>query len=126
MLHSDGAFRPFIQDIIQMKVNILDPIQYQCVGMDVYSLKQAFGNELSFHGAIDTQYILPHGNREQIIHEVKRCISALAHGEGYILSPCHNVQSDVNPANLILIYETALNYGEYPLKDTSILPPIIT
>jgi uroporphyrinogen decarboxylase len=70
LLHSDGAIRPFIRDIIASDVDILDPIQPRCSGMDLYALKRDFGDQLSFHGAVDTQTVLPYGNEEQVEAEV--------------------------------------------------------
>ncbi len=122
LLHSDGAIRPFIKDIIASGVDILDPIQPRCAGMDLYALKRDFGDRLSFHGAVDTQTILPFGNKEQVEEEVVRAIDALGKSGGLILAPVHNVQADVPPENLITVYKAIQDHGQYPLPDHDPLP----
>jgi uroporphyrinogen decarboxylase len=124
MLHSDGAFQPLIADLIDMGIDLLDPIQHFCKGMDVYELKAAFGERLSFHGAIDSQYVLPSSDARQIEKEVVRCIDGLGHGGGYILGPCHNVQADVPAVNIAVMFEQAREYGRYPLPKRAPIPPL--
>ena len=125
MLHSDGAIRPFIPDIIESGVDILDPIQPHCEGMELYNLKRDFGDRLVFHGAIDTQKTLPFGTPEEVAAETLRCIDALGRGGGYILAPVHNVQADVPPENLIAMCEAVKLHGKYPLPDRDPLPPVV-
>jgi uroporphyrinogen decarboxylase len=122
MLHSDGAIRDFIPDIIASGVEILDPIQPRCVGMDLYSLKEEFGSELTFHGAVDTQTVLPYGSKAEVEQETMRAIDALGKGGGLILAPVHNVQADVPPENLIHMFEIARDYGRYPLPEREPIP----
>jgi uroporphyrinogen decarboxylase len=113
MLHSDGAFRPFIPDIIQAGVDVLDPIQGFCPGMDLMGLKTDFGDQLVFHGGVDTQYYLPRGSVKEVVEETKRCIDILGPGGGLILGPSHFVQPDVPPENVAAMYRTAREYGRY-------------
>jgi uroporphyrinogen decarboxylase len=124
MLHSDGAIRPFIPDIIECGVDILDPIQPHCEGMELYSLKRDFGDRLVFHGAVDTQKVLPFGRPDQVEAETLRCVDALGRGGGYILAPVHNVQADVPPENLIAMCEAVKSHGQYPLPDRDPLAPV--
>ncbi|NQS91993.1 MAG: uroporphyrinogen decarboxylase, partial [Chloroflexi bacterium] len=113
MLHSDGAFRPFIQDMIDAGVDILDPIQHVCPGMELEGLKADFGDKLSFHGSVDTQYFLPRGSAEEVKEETKHCIDALGKNGGLILGPSHFIQPDVPPENVVAMYDTAREYGRY-------------
>lgn len=115
MLHSDGAIRPFIPDLLQDGIDLLDPIQPHCAGMDLIGLKRDFGDQLSFHGAIDTQQLLPFGTAEEVQAETRRCLQALAPGGGYILAPVHNVQADVPAENLLAMFQAAQASGRYPL-----------
>lgn len=124
MLHSDGAIRPFIPDIIESGVHILDPIQPHCEGMELYGLKRDFGDRLVFHGAVDTQRVLPFGNMAQVEAETLRCIDALGRGGGYILAPVHNVQADVPPENLIAMCRTVQEHGRYPIPEREPLEPV--
>ena len=116
MLHSDGAIRPFIQDMIDEGIDVLDPIQAYCTGMELDKLKQDFGERLSFHGSVDTQHFLPFGSAHEVAEETKRCIDALGPGGGLILGPSHYIQPDVPPENVVVMYQTAQEYGKYPLR----------
>jgi uroporphyrinogen decarboxylase len=115
MLHSDGAIRDFIPDLIEDGIEVLDPIQTSCTGMDVEILKRQFGEKLVFHGAIDAQQVLPFGNTEEVKQETIRIIKALGLGGGLILGPVHNVQPDVPPENLVAMCRAAAEFGQYPL-----------
>ena len=115
MLHSDGAIRPLIPDFIAAGIDLLDPVQPMCKGMDLELLKQDFGDRLSFHGGVDTQHFLPFGTPQQVADETKRCIDALGQGGGLILASSHYIQADVPPENVVAMYKTALEYGKYPL-----------
>jgi uroporphyrinogen decarboxylase len=124
MLHSDGAIRPFLADLIEDGVQVLDPVQPRCAGMDFYELKRDFGAALVFHGGVDTQEVLPFGTPQEVEADVLRCIDSLGKGGGLILAPVHNVQADVPPENLIRMCETAREQGVYPLPDRPPLPPV--
>ena len=116
MLHSDGAIRPLIPDFIAAGIDLLDPVQPACKGMDLELLKQDFGDRLSFHGSVDTQHFLPFGTPQEVAEETKRCIDALGQGGGLILTSSHYIQPDVPVENIISMYETARDYGKYPLS----------
>lgn len=124
MLHSDGAIRSFIPDLIECGVDILDPIQPHCSGMDLYELKRDFGDRIAFHGAVDTQEVLPFGTPEEVKAEVMRCLDALGPRGGYICAPVHNVQADVPPENLIAMCEAVREHGRYPLPEREPLPMV--
>ena len=116
MLHSCGNVRPFIPTWIEMGLDILDPIQPRARGMEPEGLKRDFGEQLIFHGGIDLQQVLPFGTAQEVQAEVRRYIQALGPGGGYIVSPAHNVQSDVPPQNLVAIRDAVEAYGYYPLN----------
>ncbi len=102
--HSCGAIRPFIPDLIELGVDILDPIQPASPGMQPENLKAEFGDRLSFHGGIDTQILLPRATLAQVAVEVRRYCDVLGSGGGYILAPAHLFQPDVPPENIIAVY----------------------
>jgi uroporphyrinogen decarboxylase len=112
-LHCDGSSRTIIREFIELGIDILNPIQPQCAGMDPRALKEAFGAEICFHGAIDTQSTLPFGTREDVVAEVKERIEVLGKGGGYILAPVHTVEADVPVENLLAVYEAARAFGRY-------------
>ena len=115
MFHTDGAIRPFIPEMIEAGLAVLNPVQPNCAGMDLADLKRDFGDRLVFHGAIDIQGVLPFGTPQQVRIAVRDAIQALAMGGGYILSPSHYVQSDTSPENIIAMTEAAHEFGKYPL-----------
>jgi uroporphyrinogen decarboxylase len=105
MLHSDGAIRDLIPDLIDLGSDILDPIQTGAVGMEPERLKRDFGDRLSFHGAIDTQTTLPFGTPEEVEAEVRHRVRTLGQGGGYIIAPSHTIQPDTSVANVLAMYK---------------------
>ncbi len=109
--HSDGGVRRILPDMIAAGIDVLNPIQWRCPGMEREGLKRDFGDRLIFHGAMDNQYTLPFGTVEEVRQEVLDNYRILGEGGGYILCPCHNIQS-VGPAeNVVAMYETGYEYG---------------
>jgi uroporphyrinogen decarboxylase len=115
-LHTCGSVYPVIGDFVELGVDILNPIQPMAADMDTKRLKQEFGDELVFWGGIDTQRVLPHGSQDDITEEVKRRLTDLAPGGGYIFSPAHNVQLGVSAQNLLHLYDMGRELGRYPLS----------
>lgn len=120
MLHSCGGIRPFIRDLVASGVQVLDPVQPQAQGMEGTALKRDFP-QLTFHGGVDTQHVLPHGNIAAVEAEVCRCLRAFAPGGGYILSAAHVVQPDVPPENLVAMCRAAQRWGRYPLDQVELM-----
>jgi uroporphyrinogen decarboxylase len=116
--HTDGAIVPLLPDIIDLGVDILNPIQVTASGMDdTRRLKQEFGNDLVFWGGIDTQQLLPFGTPQKVRADVQRRIWDLAADGGYVLSSVHNIQDDVSPENIIAMFDEAYTVGTYPLAN---------
>ena len=112
--HDDGANRVFLPDLVEMGIDILNPVQHTCPGMEMGALKRDFGKKICFHGAVDNQYVLPMGSEEAVRAEVRDCIDKLASdGTGYILAPCHNLQPVTPIENIVAMYDEAYNYGRY-------------
>lgn len=107
MFHSCGAILPLIDRLITFGIDILDPLQAAAKDMDPSVLKEQFGARICLHGGIDTQHLLPHGTPEEVNREVRRRIAVLGAGGGYILAPCHVLQTDVPTANILAMYEVA-------------------
>jgi uroporphyrinogen decarboxylase len=108
--HSDGAARPFIPGLIEAGIDILNPIQHVCPGMDREELKREYGDQLIFHGAIENQKVLPYGTTEDVRDETRRCLGTLGKGGGYIACSCHNVQPGTPIQNIITMIETVQNW----------------
>ena len=111
--HTCGSVVHLIPDLIEMGVDALNPVQVSAKGMDTERLKQEFGQDICFWGAIDTQRVLPFGEPEDTAREVKGRIDDLCPGGGYILCAVHNIQADVSPENICAMYDTAREYGRY-------------
>ncbi len=105
--HSCGAIRDLVPDLIEIGVDILNPIQVSAAGMDGAELKRAFGRDLVFWGGgVDTQRVLGTGTPDEVRAEVRRRIADLREGGGFIFAAVHNVQPNVPPANLVALWET--------------------
>ncbi len=109
--HSDGAIRPMIPEMIDLGIDILNPIQWRCKGMDREGLKRDFGDELVFHGAMDNQETLVRGSVADVVQEARDNLRILGEGGGYILAPCHNIQVVSPVENIIAMYETGYEEG---------------
>ncbi len=82
--------------------------------MDTRRLKKTYGQDIVFWGGgVDTQKILPFGTPEEVAEEVKRRIDDLAAEGGFVFAAVHNIQAYVPPANIVAMFETALDYGRY-------------
>jgi len=115
-VHSCGSIYDIIPDLIEVGVDILNPLQYGAAKMDRARLKKEFGEDLCFwEGGIDVQQVLPNASLDEIEEEVQRTIEIMAPGGGYVFVPTHNIQPDVTPDRLDKVYETALKYRRYPI-----------
>jgi len=115
MFHTDGAVLPLVDDFLDMNVDILNPVQTSVKGLeDTYALKESFGDRLSFHGAIDVQQMLPNASTEELEQEIARRVYDLGRNGGYILAPCHNIGHDIQPENVVTLFEKAREFGRDP------------
>jgi len=113
-LHSCGSVYQFLPDLIEMGVDILNPVQVSAKDMDTARLKKEFGNEIVFWGGgCDTQTVLPRGTPNDVREEVKRRIDDLAPGGGFVFTQVHNIQPGVPPENIAAAFEAALEFGTY-------------
>ncbi|MDI6755822.1 MAG: uroporphyrinogen decarboxylase family protein [Thermodesulfobacteriota bacterium] len=110
LLHSCGSLAAIIEDLIQIGVDILNPIQVSAAGMDPAVLKQRYGDRLAFWGAINSQHILPFGGVEDVKREVETRVEQLGKGGGYVLGAVHNIQPDVPVENILAMYQHAREY----------------
>jgi len=116
MFHSCGSIVNFIDRIIEIGADILDPIQVRAKGMDPVYLKKNYGDKICFHGSVDTQYTLPVGSVRDVEEEVKERIKILGKNNGFILAPSHVLQTDVPLENIIALYRTGYKYGNLYYK----------
>lgn len=114
--HTDGDIRPIIPDLVEIGLDILDPVQPEC--MNPVEIKEKFGDRLCLEKTIGTQSTLPFGMPEDVARLVKERIRALG-PSGIILGPCNAVLQDVPLENLLTLYETAKKYGKNSSLDPS-------
>jgi len=111
-MHSDGAVRPLIPKYIQAGVDILNPLQVNCAGMEPEGLKADFGRDLVFCGGVDV--LVPfEGSDEETKDAIKRAIDALGPGGGFIIGPTHNFSPHLPVEKMLFYFEFAKEYGRY-------------
>ena len=103
--HDDGAIRPLLLDLIETGIDVLNPIQWRCRGMDREGLAWDFGRSLVFHGGVDNQQTLPFGTPGDVKREVADNVRIFRKCKGYIVAPCHNLQPNTPTANILALYE---------------------
>jgi uroporphyrinogen decarboxylase len=112
--HSCGAIREIIPDLIEIGIDIINPVQVSAVGMESGALKRDFGKDMSFWGGlVDTQGVFTTGTPAQVRDDVRRRIDDLAPGGGLIAATVHNIQANVPPENIMAMWETLQEYGQY-------------
>ena len=108
-LHSCGAISEVLDDLIEIGVDIINPVQVAAKGMEIESLKERFGDRIVFWGGIATQKLLPQGSPEEGAETVRRTAKILGKGGGYVLCGTHNIQPEVPEENIITKYDTIIN-----------------
>ncbi len=111
--HDDGNVSRILPDLVDLGIDLLNPIQWRADGMERETLKRQYGERLAFHGAMDNQYTLPFGTVEEVRQEVRDNLRILGEGGGYILAPCHNLQPITPIENILAMYQTAYEEGWY-------------
>lgn len=108
--HSCGAIYDAIPDLIEIGVDILNPVQISSPNMQPEKLKKEFGEKLTFWGGgCDTQFILPHASISEIKRHVAENIKIFAKGGGYVFNQVHNIQQDIAPERIVALYQTAVD-----------------
>jgi uroporphyrinogen decarboxylase len=113
-MHSCGSVYDIIPDLIEIGVDILNPLQSTAAKMDLKKIKQEFGNDISlWGGGIDIQKLLPFASYQEIEDEVKRIIELLMPGGGFVFAPTHNIQANIEPERIDRAYQTAIRNRIY-------------
>lgn len=111
MYHTDGAARMFLPDLIdRVGIEILNPIQWRCPGMERRALVADFGPHIIFHGSIDNQQTLSFGTVDDVVREVHESVE-IYDGARWICAPCHNLQPVSPTANIVALYEAIHEAG---------------
>ncbi|MCP4401499.1 MAG: hypothetical protein GY801_29905 [bacterium] len=110
LFHTCGSVAGIIDDLIEIGVDALNPVQVAAAGMNPADLKRRYRGRMAFWGAIDTQHVLPHGSVEDVKKEVEERIERMGEGGGYVLSAVHNLQPDVPVENIVAMFRHARDY----------------
>lgn len=113
MQHCDGAVAPILGDWIEVGLQVFNPVQPNVPGHEPEDLKNNFGDQMSFWGAIDQQQLLPFGTTDQIEADVRSKIEVLGRGGGYMASPAHIIQSDTPMENVEAFIAAVKAHGVY-------------
>lgn len=119
IIHSCGSVYEAIPDLIEIGVDVLNPVQPMAKNMEPWRLKKEFGNDISFLGGFDIQQLLPRGTIDQVREGARKLIQEYAHGGGFIFATSHNIEPDTPPENIVAAFDAAYEYGRYPLSEPS-------
>lgn len=108
--HSDGNFTRLVPDLVEIDVNVINPVQPDC--MDAVALKREFGDRLALWGTVGTALLWDHGTPEQVRAEVRRRIETLGIGGGLLIAPAYDI--DFAPFENIVVFVEAVDaFGKY-------------
>jgi uroporphyrinogen decarboxylase len=110
LFHTDGSSRAFVPHLIEAGVDVLNPVQHVCPGMDRAALKADFGDKVLFHGGVENQRVLPYGTAEEVRAETRECLRTLGKDGGYIVCSCHNIQAGTPVENVLAMIETVQSW----------------
>jgi uroporphyrinogen decarboxylase len=114
LLHSCGAIRPLIGDLIEIGVDAINPVQLAAKGMDPHELKAEFGDRITFWGGgVDTQRILNMASPDVVKQEVKKNLEIFKPGGAYVFAQVHNILPDVPLDNILAMYEAYREFADY-------------
>jgi uroporphyrinogen decarboxylase len=111
--HSDGYIEPVIDDIIEVGVDLLNPIQPE--SMDPAHIKGRYGDRIGLWGTVSVQDTFPFRGPEEVAAEVRERIRTCGPGGGFLIAPTHNIQLDVPLDNIDAFYTAVTKYGTYPI-----------
>jgi uroporphyrinogen decarboxylase len=107
MHHSCGSVAALIPTLMEMGLNILEPIQVAAAGMDPAELAPKYGGRLCFHGSIDTQRTLPFGTPEDVRREVRQRVETFRPYGGFTIAPSQHLLEDIPTENIVAMYDEA-------------------
>ncbi len=112
--HSCGSVSLFIPHFAEIGYDVINPVQISAYDMEPCSLKNRFGDIMSFWGGLcNTQNTLPFGTLKQIRDEVRRNFECLKPGGGFVASNIHNITAEVPPQNIVAMFDAANEFGNY-------------
>lgn len=113
IMHSDGAVSKLLPRFHEMGVRVFNPVQPGVPGHSPREIKDGFGKDFCFWGAIDQQHLLPNGTDEELEADIREKIRILGAGGGYMISPAHIIQADVAPGRVEYFVHLCQELGKY-------------
>lgn len=111
--HTCGSVVSFLDDFVDMGMDIINPVQLSATGMDAQMLKDQYGDKLVFWGGgVDTQEVLPRGTPEQVKAQVKERMKILSKGGGYVFNTIHNIVGNTPVENIAAAFEAANEFNQ--------------
>ena len=116
ILHSCGSMYKFIPDLLEIGVQVFNPIQPLATNMEPWRLKKEFGKDATFLGGFDVQDLLPLGTIDEIREGVKRLMSDYGQGGGFVFGASQIIQCNTPAENVVAMFDAAHEFGRYPIK----------
>lgn len=110
LFHTCGSVASIIEDLIEIGVDVLNPVQVTAAGMNPAELNKKYRGRMAFWGGMDTQKILPRGSVKDVEKAVEELIEQMGEGGGFVLSSVHNIQPDVPLENILAMFGHAREY----------------
>jgi len=112
--HSDGNITPIVGDLVEIGINLLNPVQPEC--MDRVEVKEMYGDRITLDTGASVQSTLPHGTVDDVRKETLHALEHLAPGGGFVYGTSHMAMYDVPVENIVTLYEILKEYGKYPIS----------
>ncbi|MCC7354977.1 MAG: hypothetical protein IT330_14630 [Anaerolineae bacterium] len=109
--HSDGDCRAIVPELIEIGINILNPVQPEC--MDPAEMKRLYGDRLAFWGTVGTQTTFPFGTPAEMKAVVRGRVQTVGRGGGLLLAPTHILEPEVPWENIIAFFAAIDEFGVY-------------
>lgn len=103
-MHTDGDVREIIEDLIEVGLDVLNPIQPEC--MNPVEIKRKYGDRLVLHGGVSLQKTLPFGSPEDVKEEVRYLIKNCNINGGFVFGPSNVIFKEIPPENVVAMYRT--------------------
>ena len=113
IMHSDGDLTMLMEDLIDLGVDILQPIDPTC--MDIVKVKEMYGDRLCLVGNVSNE-LLRSGTPAEIEERVKYLIRNVAPGGGYCVGSGNSVTDWSRFENYMAMREATFKYGNYPIE----------
>jgi uroporphyrinogen decarboxylase len=105
-LHTCGGIEPLLEDLIDAGLEIANPVQTTCRGMNADNLKAKYGKRFTFWGGgCDTQHLLPQATPKEIAKHVKEQVAILSPGGGFVFQQIHNILANVSPEKITAMFD---------------------